>query len=351
LRNQQIIRQWTLLRALAAARNPETYSELLNALQLDQRCSLRTLQRDLLALSQAGFQMWEDRRGKQRVWSIALKDGLPFPIDLDELIALHGAMAAASAQQLPESEQLCSLGGKFFSYLPEKTRSFLHAVENTFLFRGAGVPSGGQLEQLGFSNCIAHAAAQSNTLEIHYDSLSSGISGWRSVDPYGLICTPFGNYLWGYCHRSGVFKTFRLERIRQIRETGKTFHRLDVSIEQAFQNSFQIWQGKPEPVRIHFSGKAAVLASESLWHPSQKMRKTARGVELQFFVHLGKDLQRWILGFGAGAEVLEPASLRAEIAHEHHRAAAIYAGVEVPKKPVRDAVRSKPSRGRTVRAR
>jgi predicted DNA-binding transcriptional regulator YafY len=80
-------------------------------------------------------------------------------------------------------------------------------------------------------------------------------------------------------------------------------------------------------VRIRFDRRWATYVSEHTWHASQQLEPGPEGgVELTMQVGGTAELRAWILSFGAGAEVLEPASLRGEVVKELAGAAARYGG-------------------------
>jgi predicted DNA-binding transcriptional regulator YafY len=65
-----------------------------------------------------------------------------------------------------------------------------------------------------------------------------------------------------------------------------------------------------------------------MWHPSQKIEQQNNGqLTVSYQVAGTSEIKRWILGFGPLAEVLEPESLRREIASESARLASLYGGV------------------------
>src|ERR1041384_1402691 len=89
-RNAEVIRQWTILREIERARGSGVTIDQLAAL-----CDVttRTLRRDLQALAQAGFPLYDDRAhddGKTR-WRVngqAFR-GLAAGLTVSELCALH----------------------------------------------------------------------------------------------------------------------------------------------------------------------------------------------------------------------------------------------------------------------
>ncbi|MGI8782650.1 MAG: helix-turn-helix transcriptional regulator [Acidobacteriota bacterium] len=309
-----------------------TYQQMLSALKPDDIISLRTLQRDLTALEMAGFPLQSELRDKEVFWWLSLPHGLLFPMELSELIALYSATLAARVQGLPEAGGLSAIASKLSAGLPGKTRKFFEVAQRALMFIGPRqLAAAAKIGRL--SERITRCAVESKTVEMLYDSLNSGRRAWRRVDPYAVVLTPSASYLLGYCQRSKEFRVFHLGRIQDLRESDQPFVRTDISVEQFFRDSFEIWHGKPEPVSIRFTGKSAVLASERCWHDSQTLKKVTQGVQLELFVHPGKDLQRWILGFGGEAEVLEPELLRRQISEEHGRAAESYAVRRPQKKP------------------
>jgi predicted DNA-binding transcriptional regulator YafY len=70
-------------------------------------------------------------------------------------------------------------------------------------------------------------------------------------------------------------------------------------------------------VKIKFLPAAARYVLESQWHDSQKLTKQRDGSLLAEF-HLSdtEEIKRWVYSFGSSAIVLEPESLRAQMAQE-----------------------------------
>jgi predicted DNA-binding transcriptional regulator YafY len=78
-------------------------------------------------------------------------------------------------------------------------------------------------------------------------------------------------------------------------------------------------------VRILFERRWATYVEEHTWHESQLLTRRSGGrVELQMDVGGSAELRTWILSFGSGAEVLEPAALRREVVAELRGALARY---------------------------
>ena len=83
-------------------------------------------------------------------------------------------------------------------------------------------------------------------------------------------------------------------------------------------------------MRIRFDPRFALQVEERQWHPSQKLERLPGGA-LELVLEVGglDEVQAWVLSFGAGAEVLEPAELRAAVETELTRALKRYGrGVE-----------------------
>jgi predicted DNA-binding transcriptional regulator YafY len=53
-----------------------------------------------------------------------------------------------------------------------------------------------------------------------------------------------------------------------------------------------------------------------MWHPTQRFKRTAKGLEMTMDVRGTTEVVSWVLGFGANAQVLAPEALRKEIAEQ-----------------------------------
>jgi len=78
-------------------------------------------------------------------------------------------------------------------------------------------------------------------------------------------------------------------------------------------------------VRIQFSGVAARLVAEKLWHPTQKLTRRKEGsIILDMTIADLGEAAAWILSFGPDALVLKPVAWRAAVADAAHRIAISY---------------------------
>ena len=78
-------------------------------------------------------------------------------------------------------------------------------------------------------------------------------------------------------------------------------------------------------VKIRFSPKQALYIQERKWCTNQDIEKCADG-SLHLTQHTSgwSDVKKWILSFGADAELLEPEDKRKEIMEEISRTAELY---------------------------
>jgi predicted DNA-binding transcriptional regulator YafY len=82
-----------------------------------------------------------------------------------------------------------------------------------------------------------------------------------------------------------------------------------------------IHEPETQRIRVRFEPGWATWVGERTWHPTQKLEKLDGGrLELTMEVAGHSEVLSWVLSFGAGAEVLEPESLRREVAAELNRA-------------------------------
>jgi proteasome accessory factor C len=70
---------------------------------------------------------------------------------------------------------------------------------------------------------LADAAQSHTVIEIDYTGTGAPSATTRRVEPAALFAERGAWYVTAWCHRSGSWRTFRIDRIREARVTGETF--------------------------------------------------------------------------------------------------------------------------------
>ncbi len=188
------------------------------------------------------------------------------------------------------------------------------APGEAFSFRNIGA----SVADLELFDLLSQAVLRSREVRFEYRKLAPAAQPeWRTVCPYHLTCVENLWYLVGLDRGRGQIRTFALPRFGRAEETGCEFTRpADFDPEAYFSNSFGIFRGEGRyRVRIRFTGVAARLVAEREWHPTQKLATSGDGqeAELELEVNSLTEVERWVLGWGRNATVLEPPELVARL--------------------------------------
>jgi proteasome accessory factor B len=158
-----------------------------------------------------------------------------------------------------------------------------------------------------------------------------GVSGDRKtfvLEPYTLLVYKKGLYLAGRSQgHGGEIRTFALDGFREVEwlRGDKFEYPADFRPEQMTEGAFGLIRGKEVTrVRIWFDEKVARYVQRRMWHPTQRFRKVAGGVELTMEVRGTTEIVSWVLGFGATARVVEPEGLRSAVMKELADAHTLY---------------------------
>jgi predicted DNA-binding transcriptional regulator YafY len=116
-------------------------------------------------------------------------------------------------------------------------------------------------------------------------------------------------------HRSSEIRPFAVERISAAKPTNRRFEvPADFDFEKFSESAFNVIWGEPREIKIRFSPEQAPYIQERTWHPSQKLEKCADGsIELIMNVANLWEVKRWLIVYGADAQVLRPMDLAEDI--------------------------------------
>jgi predicted DNA-binding transcriptional regulator YafY len=171
---------------------------------------------------------------------------------------------------------------------------------------------------------VTRAIAEKKTIQMRYDSASRGRTTRREVDPYRLWYASGGLYLIAYCHLRKEPRMFAVERIKSVAPTDHPYQMpLHFDLEAFVQDALTVMRGPRIAVVLEFEKATAAWAKDRVWHVSQRLERRPSG-RLRMTLELAdtRELVGWILSFGSGVTVIEPATLRRSVAEEARRIAA-----------------------------
>ena len=163
---------------------------------------------------------------------------------------------------------------------------------------------------------LQDAIHEKETLSVRYHMQSRGESGLRRIDPYHLANVDGEWYLLAFCHRRGEVRVFRLSRMRNCKPTGDHFRVQADFMPAAFlRTRFHAMAGDaPVEIRVRFDRSVADGIQERDLGSAQRLQYlTDGGVELTMTTESADAVIRWVLNWGAGAEILSPPWVRQRV--------------------------------------
>jgi predicted DNA-binding transcriptional regulator YafY len=306
------VRQWRTL--IELTRWPEGRS--VHQLERTLKVGHRTLYRDLKTLELAGFRVARARSHGQAVWRMEGAPPVPISLTEEEIAALALAShLVLSFQGSPFHPSITTALKKIQGIATRETASTFEVAGSRF-YAGVRRARPYTRKEIWFRT-ILEGLRRHRALHIKYFTHERGVTSERDVDPYGLLVHEGAFYLIGWCHTRLARRTFLVDRIQYAKLTDLQFAIPgDFSLKDHFKNAWNILQDKAlVTVRIRFGPRVARIIREGRWHESQSLESRADGgVVLTVRVAGWEEIKRWIAGFGAEAEVLEPKELRESLA-------------------------------------
>jgi predicted DNA-binding transcriptional regulator YafY len=336
-RNAEVIRQWTVLRQIEAARSGGATIDGLAALV---NVSTRTIRRDLQALEEAGFPLFDERGddGTTR-WRIdrQIFRDLSVGLTLSELCALYFSRALlTSLSNAPFRTDLERAFDKLTAALTPHMRRFLDQLPEVIATKaepGSTSTDAGLSEQIVARLLDARLHRRQTLLTYH--SRSSDRTKDYLVHPYRLAYAQGAMYLLAYVPEYQEVRTFAVERVHAVSPLEERFVPIEELPAQAFPHSLGVHSGPPERIELEFQASVADYLKAREWHASQVISQKPDGtLRITLDVCRDRSLTSWILSFGPLVRVVSPEPLAREIADELGRASAAYGSPESgPERP------------------
>ena len=296
----------------------------LPTLKLARHCgvTIRTVQRDLNDLEEAGIPVWE-KAGRYGV--IAGYYLPPVHFELEEASALYLAARLLARYSDEHNPIFVQALAKLAGALPESIAGHIHHTINALGYRPDNPAAAAVLQ------VIALGWATGRKVRIWHQAAGRAETRQHLFSPYFLepSSTGFATYAIGRVDASRRVMTFKVERIQAAELTDETFELpKDFDGAALLQNAWGVMYGpagQEEEVVLQFSAAVGRRVQESVWHPSQALEEEADGsCVLRVRVAHPLEMKPWIRGWGPDCQVLAPAWLRVEVAEEMKRAAEAY---------------------------
>ena len=326
-RNRELIRQWTLLQAMARSRDCT-----IPKLAADLGVSTRTIRRDLNALQEAGFPIYDDGPNSgSKAWRLETRSlgalarsGLTF----SELCALYYSRALiecfAGSHVLADVQSALD---KFEAALSPQMKKFLDRLPGVVTAKPRGAKrqdatTYGVIAKL--LEAILHQRvvgmryySAANRREKDYTIIRIGWCTRRAASICGAWCRPTGSCARSPWNASGASRSWR----RRSRRS-PSWMPTPSSTRWA---RIEAQRREPRGSRSASIRGSRPYIRERSWHPSQRLKDRADGsVVLTMDVCDDYTLRSWILSFGRGARVLAPAPLVEWVSEELEEAGRQY---------------------------
>ena len=187
------------------------------------------------------------------------------------------------------------------------------AVEN--------IPSGAK-----YLTPILQAMDEGRELEIRYLRYGAETEDIRRIEPYAVKESEKRWYVVGFRPDERRFRTYALDRIRSLRETGGAFRvPQNFDVEALFAHSFGIYlpdEGEePQIILLHATEREARYLRDLPLHASQE---ELPGGRFRYYLIPNDNFYMELCKRGDRIEVLSPPSVRSRVKEELQRASAIY---------------------------
>jgi predicted DNA-binding transcriptional regulator YafY len=288
-----------------------------------KRPSTRSLRRYLAVLADAGFPWFFDRA----LNAYRFADGYSLRrLDLSNG-ELFGLVALRSFG--------ASIGGAIGASIDEITDKLLGSARNGVRAKvDAGSPvafrlSEIQLDEQGERNfgLFASAERSSRSVQFVYQD-KEGNRSTREADPYGFVVSAGRIYCVAYDHARHDKRVFAIDSVSDVHVSARTFVKpTDFDVEAFASDSISgvMHGGSASPVRVRFAPRVAKAAIAARVVAERQIDRLDDGsVEIEYRVADPDELSRWVLGWGAQAEIVGPPEIRNRVAKLAHEIATKY---------------------------
>ncbi len=178
-------------------------------------------------------------------------------------------------------------------------------------------------------SALLQAIKEKCVCNVSYEAINSGSVKTYHIHPLAVFEHNGGMYAYVIVPSYGTIIILAIERIRALDLTEEGFTPPEnFDAQKMLSDPFGIMLTKPFTARVKFNAEQASFIKERDWSEGTGIETLADGsIILTIETGGAYELKRWVMSYGAAAELLEPDNLRSEIAAEYAKGNALYSTI------------------------
>jgi len=305
----QIHRLIRILQILSSGRKITT-KELRH--RFENTVSLRTLQRDLLALSEAGIPLISEKTmANENAWSLMsqFRSFIPLPLETNEYLAAHILKANLKVfQKTPFEKEIQSLIDKINQIVPEEVFLETETGKADELFENYSAGNFDYAPHGETINNLITAIVHKTKCKVTYYNPNEQKDKTFHIEPERMVHYNGGLYVIVYLRYYKSFIMLAIQRIKNLeilKETFKNDHPFNE--KEYWKGKFGLFPGDQVEVKLRFDKGIRHHIEGRTWHSSQTVESDKKGnLILTMKVGITPELISWILGWRKYVKIIEP---------------------------------------------
>jgi len=311
----QVERQLYILSLLSENKRGYTIEDLMNSLhRVGIDVSRKTVERDIDYIT-ANFFVYEEEKNNKTYYIADKYNVENISFTITELISLYFAQEVLkSYSTLDVGSAAYKLISRFITNTPKLSRIYIDTLKDMIkiTISDIGMDIGINEEYL---QLIKDAIADKKSIVVEYHAFNSNEITSRKFNPYLLEIKEGCYHVVGYCHMRKAERDLRVSRIKSVVMTKDTFTRPENFYENYKRKCFNMLSSQDKiKLKLKFRGDAARFVTEYEKDKADSIKELGEGfIIFERETTMTPEITKWVLGFGAQVEVIEPTELREEI--------------------------------------
>ncbi len=310
-------RQIHILSLLSSNPQGFTIVELVEKLKRwDIEVSKRTVTRDIDELSESYCICEEERNGKSYFMAdqYNLKN---IDLTISDMVSLTFMKELLGMYENTEvGENASAIIDKIIGNTAQLNK--MHLEELKKLVRIADIKKDKNIDvDPTIEKVVSSAIDKRCKINIEYQGFNSEDKTERLICPYAIIFINGYMNVEAYCELRKEVRNFRISRIAKVTATDNTFKVPEEYFQHQGEGRFIHLSGKDkELIVIKFDEETGRFIQEYDSQMADKIVKVEDGILFERNTAITSEVVKWILGYGAGATVIQPESLKIMIKQE-----------------------------------